>query len=292
MPDDAAAVSGRRWSSVALLAVVGAMSRPLIELDAVSKSFHGGLRLFGGSARPAPALNAVSLRVEAGQTLGIVGESGSGKSTLLRVLLRLVRPSSGRALFDGKDVWAMRGSELLALRRQVQAVFQDPMSSFNPRQTVAGILAAPLEVHRIGTRASRRESIAEVLQRVGLGPDLARRYPHQLSGGQRQRVAIARAIILRPAILLADEPTSALDVSVQAQVLNLFKQTRAELGLTCIFVSHNLGVIRYVSDTVAVMRQGVVEEQGPADAVFRSPRHEYTRALLAAVPDPANARGD
>ncbi len=267
------------------------MSRPLVQLEGVSKSFHGGALRFGRAATPAPAVNGVSLSVVAGQTLGIVGESGSGKSTLLRILLRLVRPSSGRALFDGQDVWALRGRELRALRRRVQAVFQDPMSSFNPRQTVATILAAPLEVHRIGTRASRRDAVAEALQRVGLGPDLASRHPHQLSGGQRQRVAVARAIILRPTILLADEPTSALDVSVQAQVLNLFKQTRVDLGLTCIFVSHNLGVIRYISDHVAVMRQGSVVEQGPADDVFTSPRHDYTRALLAAVPDPATSLG-
>jgi ABC-type glutathione transport system ATPase component len=265
------------------------MTRPLIELDAVTKSFEGGLRLFGRAHRPPPAVDRVSLSVAAGQTLGIVGESGSGKSTLLRILLRLTRPSSGRALFDGQDIWAMRGRELLAMRRRVQAVFQDPMSSFNPRQSVASILAAPLEVHGVGTQASRRAAVFDALERVGLGADHAARHPHQLSGGQRQRVAIARAIILRPAILLADEPTSALDVSVQAQVLNLFKQTRADLGLTCIFVSHNLGVIRYVSDHVAVMRRGVVEEQGPADAVFDAPRHEYTRALLAAVPDPAAA---
>jgi peptide/nickel transport system ATP-binding protein len=263
------------------------VSRPLIEVDAVSKFFHTGGLLFGRAAKPVAAVSCVSFSVVAGQTFGIVGESGSGKSTVLRILLRLVRPSSGRALLDGQDVWALRGRELLALRRRVQAVFQDPMSSFNPRQTVATILTTPLEVHRLGTRASRRDAVAEALQRVGLAPELGSRYPHQLSGGQRQRVAIARAIILRPEILLADEPTSALDVSVQAQVLNLFKQTRAELGLTCIFVSHNLGVIRYVSDYVAVMRQGVMVEQGPADAVFTAPRHDYTRALLAAVPDPA-----
>ena len=262
------------------------MSRPLIEMEAVSKSFQVGTRLLGRGVPTAPAVDAVSLSVAAGQTLGIVGESGSGKSTLLRILLRLTRPSAGRALFDGQDIWKLRGQELLAMRRRVQAVFQDPMSSFNPRQSVAAILAAPLEVHRIGTRVSRRDAVAEALERVGLGLDLALRHPHQLSGGQRQRVAIARAIILRPAVLLADEPTSALDVSVQAQVLNLFRQTRADLGLTCIFVSHNLGVIRYVSDHVAVMRQGVVEEQGPVDAVFSAPRHPYTQALLAAVPDP------
>jgi ABC-type glutathione transport system ATPase component len=265
------------------------MSRPLIEADRLSKVFHGGARLVGRRGDGTLAVNAVSMRVMPGQTLGIVGESGSGKSTLLRILLRLTRPSAGQALFDGQDIWSLRGAELRAMRRRVQAVFQDPMSSFNPRQTVADILAAPLEVHCIGTGASRRDTVAETLERVGLGLQLARRYPHQLSGGQRQRVAIARAIILRPSVLLADEPTSALDVSVQAQVLNLFRQTRAALGLTCIFVSHNLGVVRYVSDHVAVMRHGVVVEEGPVDTIFTASRHEYTKSLLAAVPDPTRA---
>ncbi len=261
------------------------MSRPLIEFASVSKAFQGGPRLFRRARPRALAVNGVSLSVQPGQTLGIVGEFGSGKSTLLRILLRLTRPTEGRALFDGADVWALGGRDLLAFRRRVQAVFQDPMSSFNPRQSIGTILSAPLEVHGIGTRAARRDMIAEALARVGLGLELAARHPHQLSGGQRQRVAIARAIILRPTVLLADEPTSALDVSVQAQVLNLFKATRAELGLTCIFVSHNLGVIRYVSDHVAVMRQGEVVESGAAETVFTAPQHPYTSALLAAVPD-------
>jgi peptide/nickel transport system ATP-binding protein len=268
------------------------MSHVLIEIESVSKSFHGRpLWPFRGGPA-AFAVREVNLRVAHGQTLGIVGESGSGKSSLLRMVLRLLRPSAGRVLIDGTDVWALRGRDLLAFRRRVQAIFQDPMSSFNPRQSIGTILAAPLEVHGIGGRAERRATIADALARVGLGAELITRYPHQLSGGQRQRVAIARAIILRPAILLADEPTSALDVSVQAQVLNLFKKTRAELGLTCIFVSHNLGVIRYVSDEVAVMRQGEVVETGSAERVFTAPQHAYTRALLAAVPDvPAVPQG-
>ncbi len=261
------------------------MSRALIEIEAVSKSFQSRPILFRRAGPQALAVDSVNLCVPPGQTLGIVGESGSGKSTLLRVLLRLTRPTSGRVVIDGQDIWALRGRDLMAFRRRVQAIFQDPMSSFNPRQTLGTILSAPLEVHGIGSRAERRDMIAEALGRVGLEVALTTRHPHQVSGGQRQRVAIARAIILRPAVLLADEPTSALDVSVQAQVLNLFKKTRAELGLTCIFVSHNLGVIRYVSDEVAVMRQGKVVETGSAETVFTAPHHDYTRTLLAAIPD-------
>ncbi len=261
------------------------MTGALIGFEAVSKSFQNQPILFGRDRPQALAIDGVSLRVPPGQTLGIVGESGSGKSTLLRILLRLIRPTGGRVVVDGQDVWALRGHDLLAFRRRVQAIFQDPMSSFNPRQTLGSILSAPLEVHRIGSRAERRDMIADALGRVGLGCELITRHPHQVSGGQRQRVAIARAIILRPAVLLADEPTSALDVSVQAQVLNLFKKTRAELGSTCIFVSHNLGVIRYVSDEVAVMWQGKVVETGSAEAVFTAPQHDYTRTLLAAIPD-------
>jgi peptide/nickel transport system ATP-binding protein len=167
----------------------------------------------------------------------------------------------------------------------MQAVFQDPSASFNPRQSVGKVLSAPLEVHEVGDRRTRRRIVGETLELVGLDPAFVDRYPHQLSGGQRQRVAIARAIILRPALVLADEPTSALDVSVQAQILNLFKQTKRELGLTYVFVSHNLGVIRYVSDRMAVMRLGQIVEAGASEAIFTNPQHDYTRALLAAVPD-------
>jgi ABC-type oligopeptide transport system ATPase subunit len=200
-------------------------------------------------------------------------------------VLRLIRPTSGQILFEGRDVNALSGAALKGMRRRMQAVFQDPTSSFNPRQSVGTALLAPLEVHDIGTRADRRQRVGETLELVGLNASFAERWPHQLSGGQRQRVAIARAIILRPALVLADEPTSALDVSVQAQILNLFKSMKRELNLTYLFVSHNLGVIRYVSDQVAVMQLGKVVEMGPAQEIFTRPRQPYTQALLAAVPE-------
>jgi peptide/nickel transport system ATP-binding protein len=231
------------------------------------------------------AVDEVNLKVSRGQTLGIVGESGSGKSTILRMMLRLIRPTRGRVLFNGTEIWSLRGEALNQYRRQVQAVFQDPMSSFNPRQSIGTILAAPLEVHGLGPQPARTETIEQTLALVGLHASHARRFPHQLSGGQRQRVAIARAIILRPAVVLADEPTSALDVSVQAQILNLFKVMKAELSLTYVFVSHNLAVVRYLSDEIAVMHCGRIVEAGRCKDVFLNPQHDYTRTLLRAVPD-------
>jgi oligopeptide transport system ATP-binding protein len=255
----------------------------LVAVENVSKTFRSG-EWFWRRTR-APAVNDVNLEVNAGETLGIVGESGSGKSTLLRLILRLLQPSSGRVLFEGRDVGSLGGRELRALRRRMQVVFQDPAASFNPRQSIQAALLSPLEVHDIGTRTSRRRMVGETLELVGLNATFMERYPHQLSGGQRQRVAIARAIILRPSLVLADEPTSALDVSVQAQILNLFKQMRHELGLTYMFVSHNLGVIRYISDRVAVMHLGRIIESGPSEQIFSRPQHAYTRALLDAVPD-------
>jgi peptide/nickel transport system ATP-binding protein len=274
----------RRWSFGALLALRDqAMSDPLLEVRNVSKDFETGGPFW--SPAKSRAVDTVSLDVQSGETLGIVGESGSGKSTLLRMILRLAEPTEGKVLFKGQDIWMLSGAELRHMRRSMQAVFQDVTSSFNPRQTVGTILSAPLEVHGIGTRRSHRAKVAETLELVGLDASLATRYPHQLSGGQRQRVAIARAIILRPALVLADEPTSALDVSLQAQILNLFKAMKQELGLTYIFVSHNLAVIRYLSNRVAVMRLGRIVELGPSEAIFDRPRHEYTKALLEAVPD-------
>jgi ABC-type glutathione transport system ATPase component len=260
------------------------MSVALLEVVNVSKTFQTGRRLL--RRQTFKAVDGVNLEVRPGETLGIVGESGSGKSTLLRMMLRLIRPSEGSIHFGGRDIWTLSGSEVLGLRRQIQAVFQDPASSFNPRHCIGALLSAPLEVHGVGTRESRRNTVSETLALVGLNAAFLARHPHQLSGGQRQRVAIARAIILRPSLVLADEPTSALDVSVQAQILNLFKKTKRELGLTYVFVSHNLAVIRYVSDRVAVMRHGTVIEMGESAATFAHPQHPYTRALLEAVPDP------
>ena len=255
---------------------------PLVRCEALCKRYD-----VGGVLRRRRAVDAVvdvSLDVAPGETLGIVGESGSGKSTLLRLILRLLRPTSGQIWFEDRDIATLSGRPLRAMRHRVQCVFQDPTSSFNPRQSIGAAVRAPLEVHDVGTRHDRDTRVGEALELVGLDSGFATRYPHQLSGGQRQRAAIARAIILRPALVLADEPTSALDVSVQAQILNLFKQTKRELGLTYIFVSHDLAVIRYISDRVAVMRLGQIVETGSANEVFTNPRHDYTRTLLAAVP--------
>jgi ABC-type oligopeptide transport system ATPase subunit len=264
------------------------MPEPLVAVENISKTFQSGEWFWRRTK--ARAVSEVDLVVNAGETLGIVGESGSGKSTLLRLILRLLQPSSGRVLFEGRDIAALSGRELRALRRRMQVVFQDPAASFNPRQSIQTALLAPLEVHDIGTRTSRRRMVGDTLELVGLNATFMERYPHQLSGGQRQRVAIARAIILRPSLVLADEPTSALDVSVQAQILNLFKQMRHELGLTYVFVSHNLGVIRYISDRVAVMHLGRIVESGPCEQIFSRPEHAYTRALLDAVPDADSVR--
>ena len=261
------------------------MSAPLLEVRNVTKRFTVGSQWL--DKQSVAAVDDVSLRVQPGETLGIVGESGSGKSTLLRVILRLIRPNAGQVLFEDRDVWGLSGRELLAMRRRVQAVFQDPASSFNPRHSVGAALSAPLEVHGIGNRQSHARTVGETLELVGLSASYSARYPHQLSGGQRQRVAIARAIIIRPSLILADEPTSALDVSVQAQILVLLQAINRELGLSCLFVSHNLGVIRTVADRVAVMRQGRIVETGPTDETFAAPHTAYMRALLAAVPDPS-----
>ena len=260
------------------------IARPIISLTGVTRNFEQG-GLFGRSAG-LRAVDDVSLHVAPGETLGVVGESGSGKTTLLRMVLRLLRPSTGTIEVEERDIWSLPRRDLKAFRRRIQPIFQNPASSFNPRQSIGSILAAPLEVHGIGDRRSRAGKITAVLARVGLPEDVVTRYPHQLSGGQKQRIAIARAVILEPAIVVADEPTSALDVSVQAQVLQIFQETKRAMGLTCLFVSHNLAVIRQVSDRVAVMRRGAVVEYGTVESVFAAPRHDYTRALIAAVPDP------
>jgi peptide/nickel transport system ATP-binding protein len=264
-----------------------AIETPAIEAAGLSRVFDQPSGLLGAPRRVV-AVDDVSLRVAPGEVLGVVGESGCGKSTLARILLGLLPPSAGSVRVDGRALAGMGRRERAAL---IQPVFQDPMSSLNPRRSVGASIALPLMAQGGAGRRETRERVAEMLARVGLAPDFAARYPGQLSGGQRQRVAIARALIADPRILICDEPTSALDVSVQAQILNLLNELRASLGLTIVLISHNLAVVEHVADTLAVMYLGRIVEYGAAETVFRAPRHPYTRALLASVLTPEPGLG-
>lgn len=236
------------------------------------------------------ALDGVSFDVAEGETLGLVGESGCGKSTTARLLVRLERPTTGSVVVDGKDVGSLRGAALRELRRTIQLVFQDPGASLNPRLRVGDAIREVLDVHQIGAKGSRRDRMHELLSLVGLASTTAGRLPHQLSGGQRQRVGIARALAVEPRVLVLDEPVSALDVSVRAEVMNLLTRLRSELGLTYVFISHDLGMVRHLCDRIAVMYLGQIVEQGPWRAVSDEPAHPYARALQAAVPVPDPSR--
>ena len=272
--------------------------QPLLEVRSLSKSF--GLRkqrgLVGRRADGAAtrAVDDVSFYIERGRCLGLVGESGCGKTTVSKIILRAVEPDAGQVVFDdhGKrvDLLTLSHHDLVRFRRRIQYVFQDPFGSLDPRMTVFDLIAEPLVVHRIGDARYRREMVRELLRRVGLDDRHLGRYPHSFSGGQRQRIGIARALALQPDLLICDEPVSALDVSVQAQILNLLKDLQAELGLTYLFISHNLAVVDYMADRIAVMCAGRVVEQAPREVLFRAPMHPYTRALLAAVPYPDPGR--
>ncbi|MHA6627517.1 ABC transporter ATP-binding protein [Pseudonocardia sichuanensis] len=261
----------------------------LLEVTGLVKHFpitRGLLRRTVGHVR---AVDGVSFRIAPGETVGLVGESGSGKSTVARLVLRLLDPTSGSIRFDGREIAGLSARELAPLRRRMQIVFQDPVSSFDPRMTVCSVITEPLEAQRISSGRAARQRAGELLELVGLSAGDLDRYPHQFSGGQAQRIGIARALATDPRLLVCDEAVSALDVSVQAQVLNLLRRLQRELGLSYLFIAHDLNVVRYVSDRVCVMYLGRIVEQGPAEALLADPRHPYTQSLAAAIAaDPRN----
>lgn len=263
------------------------MDQPTTILRArgLEKRFESGKGLF---SKPTVihAVNGVDLDIRQGETFAIVGESGCGKSTLARLLLRLIDPSAGTVTYDGQDLTALSVQQMRGLRAELQFIFQDPFSSLNPRMTVETIVGEPLMIHSRLSRRDRRARVREILQKVGLRPEHADRYPHEFSGGQRQRICVARALAAGPKLLIGDEPVSALDVSVQAQIVNLLEDLKDDFGLTLIVIAHDLAVIRHMADRVAVMYLGEVVELAPTEDLYTSPRHPYTRALLSAIPVP------
>jgi peptide/nickel transport system ATP-binding protein/oligopeptide transport system ATP-binding protein len=259
---------------------------PLLEVRGLAKTFPvraGALQRVVGQVR---AVDGVDFEVRAGETLGLVGESGCGKTTVGRLILRLIEPTAGSVFFEGVDITKLSGSQLKSYRRRAQIVFQDPFASLDPRTPIGEAVGEGLRIHGIGTAKEREEKVAKTLSMVGLRSESARRYPHEFSGGQRQRVGIARALILGPSLIVLDEPVSALDVSIQAQVLNLLSELQKELGLSYLFIAHNLGVVEHLCDRIAVMYLGKIVESAPAAELFKEPSHPYTRALLSAVPEP------
>jgi peptide/nickel transport system ATP-binding protein len=268
------------------------VSVALLEVRNLRKLFpiRGGLlnRVVGS----VQAVQDATFSLGRGEIVGLVGESGSGKSTLGRSILRLTEPTSGEVLFDGRDVLALRGQEMRRMRREMQIVFQDPFASLDPRMTIEAIIGEPLSIHKLASRAERPGKIAELLELVGLSADYRKRYPHQFSGGQRQRIGIARALAVKPSFIVADEPVSALDVSVQAQIVNLIQDLQQRLGLTMLFIAHDLLVVEHLCDRVMVMYLGRIMELAPSRSLYGGPKHPYTEALLSAapIPDPARKR--
>jgi oligopeptide transport system ATP-binding protein len=262
-------------------------SEPLLVVEDLRKEFpvKSGF-LIERVTRTVKAVDGISFSIPEGRTLGLVGESGSGKSTTGYCVLQLLKPTAGSVRFKGQELTTLGGGELRRLRRDMQIVFQDPYSSLDPRMTVGDIVSEPLQIHGIGTRGDRRSRVRELLDVVGFNPDFENRYPHEFSGGQRQRIGVARALALNPDLIVCDEPVSALDVSIQAQILNLLKDLQRDFGLTYLFISHDLAVVRSMSDEIAVMKDGKIVEHGSADEVYEQPKEAYTKALLAAVPLP------
>ena len=261
-------------------------STPILETDNLRMHFPVKGGVFQRAVAACKAVDGVSLSIQPGETLGLVGESGCGKSTLGKTVARLYEPTGGRVYFEGTNLAPLSRRELKPFRREIQMIFQDPYESLNPRHTVGTIVEEPFVIHQMGTREERREWVAELLAKVGLPDTAAGRYPFEFSGGQRQRIGIARALALKPKLLICDEPVSALDVSIQSQVLNLLMELQREMGLSYLFISHDLGVVRHISDRIAVMYLGRIMELAPAEEIYSNPVHAYTRALISAIPVP------
>lgn len=261
-------------------------NQPLIEVDHLVKYFPVRAGLFKRTASWVQAVDDVSFSINKGETLGLVGESGCGKTTVGRTILRLVEPTHGNIRFEGRDICKLNGAELKNIRRNMQIIFQDPYAALNPQMPIGASISEGLRIHKIGTRQEQQEITINLLKKVGLDGYHARSYPHEFSGGQRQRIGIARALALRPKFIVADEPVSALDVSIQAQILNLMKELQEEFQLTYLFIAHNLSVVEYISDRVAVMYLGKIVELARRDELYRNPLHPYTQALLSAIPIP------